>query len=264
MCARYRQGLRCYIKTQNSERSCGGVTLAGCQVPTQLLSLPLPKQDREERIRWKCSFFCCHQQNKLDWGKFKLIYCQLKQSWMARNNEKTQNTFTSSIPNPLPPPVERGWGMRSAHNNSSLPLLPPHTFPLLQRGLLHGVCRGIWITSSCSPRGLSGLFLTFFLTILAVGSAVPCAGSAGPSRVQQGAALAAPQWGHPADPGHLHPYRPTNFINRALKAEIPLGKLGNTVSCHLSPGRRAPSQFLCQSLCTRQVLWVSAVTAPAA
>lgn len=73
------------------------------------------------------------------------------------------------------------------------------------------------------PLGISETFLTFFLTILAVGSAGFCC-------VQQGAALAARAWTPLQSPQ-------TGFITRAPKAANSLGNLGNTHSCNLSSGR---------------------------
>lgn len=170
--------------------------------------------------------------------------------------KKTQNTFTSSIPNPLPPPAERGWGMRSAHNNSSLPLLPPHTFPLLQRGVLHGVLQGnLDHLLLLSPWGSQGSFSHFSSPSWLWAQPCPVLGRLDPAVSSKGQLWLLPSEATQQTLGTCTPTDPqTGFINRALKAEIPLGKLGNTVGCHLSPGRRAPSQFLCQSLCTRQVL----------
>jgi len=57
---------------------------------------------------------------------------------------------STSLPTRVQGDGEQALG--SVHNSSSLPLLPPHTFPLLHRGLIQGLqgkpCSGTWSPSS--------------------------------------------------------------------------------------------------------------------
>ena len=67
---------------------------------------------------------------------------------MVRNKDKNTSSplfvprfdFTPTLPTPPPPPLHPAaqgvgnGGLRSVHNGFSLPFLPPHTIPLLQRG----------------------------------------------------------------------------------------------------------------------------------
>ena len=79
---------------------CGGLTLAGFQVPTKA-ALPLLSsagqgtenitkgswvkiKDRERSLT-----NCCHKQNRLDLGKINLIYYQSNQSRIMRNKTKS-------------------------------------------------------------------------------------------------------------------------------------------------------------------------------
>lgn len=77
----------------------------------------------------------------------------------------------------LPPPwVAQGdgeWGLQSIHNSSSLPLLPPHTFPHSSTGPLHGY--SAWSTSSPPLTLVFTLqFLTIFFPLTSSACAVFC------------------------------------------------------------------------------------------
>ena len=71
-----------------SKGYCGGLTMAGCQMATQLLSHSLSLTGQGEEMRLKSlrfkvktgrSYTNYHQkQNRLDMGKINLIYIQLK------------------------------------------------------------------------------------------------------------------------------------------------------------------------------------------
>lgn len=137
---------------------------------------------------------------------------------MVRNKLKKHKAITSSIPKPPPPPLEQGWGTGAVITPQQFLSATPSSscFSMGSAGE-HG----------SPPPALPGLFVTFFLTILAVGSAVPCSGSAGSCWVQQRAALAVGAWA-PAGPQ-------TGFITRIVCKSS--GEHGSTVSCNLSSGR---------------------------
>lgn len=77
-------------------KECSGLTLAICQMPTQLLSVPLLNWAEEENRMKKLMGWdkdrevtnCHHGQNRVDLGKINVIYCQLKESRMVRKTGK--------------------------------------------------------------------------------------------------------------------------------------------------------------------------------
>jgi len=149
------------------------LTSAGCQTPNQLLSHPPLLNRTGGQIRWKSSSIeiktedwltnLCHQQTGKNEFNLLLIKVDL-------HNEKKWQIITTSCPHPLPSSqaqlqsfipdcstsslqksqkVEE-WSVQSSF---SLPLLPPHAFPLLQLGLStsHSSFRVYLPAPACGP-----------------------------------------------------------------------------------------------------------------
>lgn len=132
-------------------------------------------------------FFLFFSATNIISGKINLINSQLKQSWMVRNKDKnTQNTFTSSIPNPAPHPLEQGWGMGAVVSPQQfLSATPPSSGFSLAPGFSMGSA-GEPGSPPALPLGLSGLFLTFFLPIPAVAQLCPALGQLDPAVSSKG------------------------------------------------------------------------------
>lgn len=134
---------------------CVGLTLSGFQMLTQLPSNS-PSLTHREEISWKrsetdlrlrqgvCLPLTVAGKAGSSWRK--LIYCHLKESGMVRNKDRLKHflstpfsqvqlqslTSDSSTFSPYPPVpwvVHEGWRVVAS---SSLLLLTPHIFPLLQ------------------------------------------------------------------------------------------------------------------------------------
>lgn len=91
--------LQCCTRLFRDQYGCGGLTLAGCQVPTKAaLSLPFSTRHRRENRKrlmgWdknkeRSLSSHHHMQNRLVLGKINWIYCQSNQRRNLRNKTKT-------------------------------------------------------------------------------------------------------------------------------------------------------------------------------
>ena len=138
---------------------CGGLTLAGCQMPTKWLCHSPSINNTGEKNTMKSSWVevrtgrsltYCHRQNGLDLGKLVWFIASLNQNKIMRNKDKSKKTSSSWAQlyswyfYLLPSSGAGGWGLRSVHHTLSLPLLPPqgedssHSAPAPVWGLSHG------------------------------------------------------------------------------------------------------------------------------
>ena len=121
---------------------CGGLALANSQIPTQPLLPSLSSAWQGEKIGWERTCIDIktgrllanypHRQNRLDFGKINLIYCQLQYILVGRNKGKHNiKTF------PLPPSQDQ---LHSFSPNTSPNRVHPCSPPLPTPWHLHPIC----------------------------------------------------------------------------------------------------------------------------
>jgi len=84
---------------------CGGLSLAGCQMLTKMLSQSPSSTGQGEKIRWRRSWLDIktwtslihyhHRQKKLNIGKINIIYCQFK---TEQDKKETKTKLKSPSP----------------------------------------------------------------------------------------------------------------------------------------------------------------------
>lgn len=87
---------------------CGGLTLAGCRMPTELLSHSPSSTAQDEKVRSKSLWLRIkagrslinyrRRQNRTDWGKLNLIYWQFKIEKDGEKQRQNENYPPSILP----------------------------------------------------------------------------------------------------------------------------------------------------------------------